>query len=778
MEANALATVNKLDHPHIIKCIAAIRRGNSRHFMFPWADGDSLRDYWDGAPRQAPNATAIKQAIVQLRGIADALDRLHNFDGSHSNDLDVENSVPINLESPSITEQRIHNSGNGYTETQLDNEVDDYKNAERSGSIRHGDLKPENILRFLNKQAGLGDLKIADMGLAKRHVVATAQRGNKATSTRFGTRRYEAPETITENNARSRLYDIWSMGCITFEFIVWILYGNSELNNLYKQIEGNAQQICQYYEIVDSNDPEGARIHPVVSRWMEYIRNKDPECSTNSNSAIKDLLEVVQERLLIVPLPPNRKSSTTGGRGLAPPALGRTVAQYRATAAEFRDALDSILSKADEPGYLFTGNDRAGAKPPRAPLLSPNTATLSPGPGAPKINATTLGPLKSGVLGRPIGADYTLPPMKDWEFIVDSAFAERLVAEVGVHSLASKVLTVPKLCTRCLNRNFWKGGFSIEENVSDLKGWAANCDLCRMLHGIFDEAEEPKGEVVRFVRNQSNMMLPGDPFPVISIFRSPELHPPFPIQVGFPELPEPGSDTFFSIIKLWLQDCDLGHRSCQGASGYLPTRLIDVGSLEEPSLRLVETKRDNVLNKQYIALSHPWGDKFKHPPFRTLPENIESFARSIPENQLPATFKDAVNCTRKLNIRYLWIDSLCIIQGPYGDFNAESKRMEGVFSGAYCVLAASRANGQRDGFLSHRPQREYITFQRGAEKPFYVCKTIDNFSRDVIEGSLNKRGWVLQERALARRTIYFTKNQTYFECGNGVRCETLTKMHK
>jgi hypothetical protein len=106
--------------------------------------------------------------------------------------------------------------------------------------------------------------------------------------------------------------------------------------------------------------------------------------------------------------------------------------------------------------------------------------------------------------------------------------------------------------------------------------------------------------------------------------------------------------------------------------------------------------------------------------------------------------------------------------------------MEDVFSGAYCVLAASRANNQLDGFLHGvRVQRDFVTFQRKEEeRPFYVCKNIDNFSHDVIEGALNKRGWVLQERALARRTIYFAENQTYFECGKGVQCETLTSMRK
>jgi hypothetical protein len=215
----------------------------------------------------------------------------------------------------------------------------------------------------------------------------------------------------------------------------------------------------------------------------------------------------------------------------------------------------------------------------------------------------------------------------------------------------------------------------------------------------------------------------------------------------------------------------------------LPTRLIDVGSLQNPILRLVETRHDTVLSPHYIALSHPWGNTDAYKAFVTLRNDhskdgrdLAKFKVSIPYDDLPKTFRHAVDCTRNLDIRYLWIDSICIIQGQHGDFADEAKRMEDVYSGAYCVIAASRAGDQRDGFLGARPKRQYVTFQ--PEKPFYVCQIIDRFNEDVIMGPLNQRGWVLQERALARRTIYFTENQTYFECGNGVRCETLTKLHK
>lgn len=104
--------------------------------------------------------------------------------------------------------------------------------------------------------------------------------------------------------------------------------------------------------------------------------------------------------------------------------------------------------------------------------------------------------------------------------------------------------------------------------------------------------------------------------------------------------------------------------------------------------------------------------------------------------------------------------------------------MEDVFSQAYCVLAASSATGQSDGFLKPRETRQYLTIKQDSRPPVYVCDYMDDFNKHVQGSYLNQRGWVLQERALARRSIYFTSKQSYWECGGGVRCETMTKMHK
>jgi len=262
------------------------------------------------------------------------------------------------------------------------------------------------------------------------------------------------------------------------------------------------------------------------------------------------------------------------------------------------------------------------------------------------------------------------------------------------------------------------------------------------------------------------------------------------IQISFRQLPEPKTDTYFEVIKHWLALCDnpTKHPACRHIPLHpeavpsrkeLPTRLIEVGAPGDPKVYLRTTKPGDT--GTWMALSHRWGPK---PHFCTTPANLASYlADGIDFAALPPTFRDAVTVTRAVGgrCRYLWIDSLCIVQGEGGDFNDEAKRMPQVYSGAYCVLAASRAANHYAGFLHPRKGGERAVTLRqhgGSGHPFYIRENVDDFGGHVLEGELNSRGWVLQEHALARRTVFFTDYQTYFECGEGVRCETMMTMRK
>jgi len=142
------------------------------------------------------------------------------------------------------------------------------------------------------------------------------------------------------------------------------LYGNDALKMFYSALEGASGKNAEYYELTHA--AEGgveAKVHRVVRRWISNIRQTDPECS--QESAIKDLLDLVDTRLLVVRLPQNRPT-TMGetGRSMPPPPDPETdEGGVRATARIFRNQLDMILSKIEtKPGYLLTGKARGTSR--------------------------------------------------------------------------------------------------------------------------------------------------------------------------------------------------------------------------------------------------------------------------------------------------------------------------------------------------------------------------------------------------------------------------------
>lgn len=270
--------------------------------------------------------------------------------------------------------------------------------------------------------------------------------------------------------------------------------------------------------------------------------------------------------------------------------------------------------------------------------------------------------------------------------------------------------------------------------------------------------------------------------PVLRICAGPD-HPATQVtQIGFPTLPQAGSLTHFKLLHEWLWVCDEEHKKfgCHAETdGKLPTRVLDVGDKDNPGLlRLYCTDQSD--RSKYVALSHCWGKPTPEEKQRscTFTTNISARCQKIDFKDLAKTFQDAVTVTRELAKRYLWIDSLCIVQDDPADWEREARLMETVFSEAYCTIAATSASGSTVGFLGPRPTKEYIRVSDGSGSQLYLCETVDDFTGDVVGGVLNKRGWVYQERALSRRMIHFTANQTYWECGQGIHCETMTRMKK
>lgn len=335
------------------------------------------------------------------------------------------------------------------------------------------------------------------------------------------------------------------------------------------------------------------------------------------------------------------------------------------------------------------------------------------------------------------------------------------------------------MCGRCGSLELWRPRCYFTDTPEGLERKSEYCALCLLLHRSTQGKALLEYPVVEFSRIGSAIAcstLPDQP--IASLYTTPKFERVLPgIQQGLPILSEPGSELNIRIISAWVRDCDQNHTCRSRNDTFLPTRIIDVGNNLSKTVRLVCIAEEHNISARYLALSHRWGSPTLHKTFRTLKSNLDIFKKGIEIATLPKTFQQAIQIAQSLNIGYLWIDSLCIVQDDSEDWNHESELMEQVFSSAYITIAATCASGTDDGFLKERPERQYIQMTN-VNASYFVCEAIDNFYLDVDQAELNKRGWVLQERALSRRSIHFTDRQCYWECGGGVRCETLTMMKK
>lgn len=74
----------------------------------------------------------------------------------------------------------------------------------------------------------------------------------------------------------------------------------------------------------------------------------------------------------------------------------------------------------------------------------------------------------------------------------------------------------------------------------------------------------------------------------------------------------------------------------------------------------------------------------------------------IPLRLLPRTFRHAVEATRRLDVRYLWIDSLCIVQNSQRDWGHQSRDMGPIYALAFCTIAADGSPDSHGGLFHGR----------------------------------------------------------------------------
>jgi hypothetical protein len=246
-----------------------------------------------------------------------------------------------------------------------------------------------------------------------------------------------------------------------------------------------------------------------------------------------------------------------------------------------------------------------------------------------------------------------------------------------------------------------------------------------------------------------------------------------------------GSPESWHIVERWLKNCLLRHPACnldrqESASVWYPTRLLDLGAPNTAleTVRVVPTAENwsPGLDDKYTTLSHRWGSaKF----LRLTESNLAQLKDGISIYSLSQTFQDAALVTKRMGVRYLWIDSLCILQDQedLSDWLVESTRMDKVYTRSFCNISATATTDDTiaEGLFRSRQtslgdsailRLSIAGFQSNLETGHISCKVI--YSRlwedNVHDTQINGRGWVLQERLLAPRVLHFGRDQLFWEC--------------
>lgn len=133
---------------------------------------------------------------------------------------------------------------------------------------------------------------------------------------------------------------------------------------------------------------------------------------------------------------------------------------------------------------------------------------------------------------------------------------------------------------------------------------------------------------------------------------------------------------------------------------------------------------------------------------------------------MPKTFKDAVIVTRRLGCRYLWIDSLCIVQNSREEWEKEAGTMAAMYQNSLLNISAFSASDCHGGlFIDDRDTEAImVNFNTSGERKYQIWARKHPAAGTQIPGPLAQRGWVLQETILAPRGLQFASQQMFWQC--------------
>ncbi|KAF2111123.1 heterokaryon incompatibility protein-domain-containing protein [Lophiotrema nucula] len=221
----------------------------------------------------------------------------------------------------------------------------------------------------------------------------------------------------------------------------------------------------------------------------------------------------------------------------------------------------------------------------------------------------------------------------------------------------------------------------------------------------------------------------------------------------------------FEIIKRWISDCEGVHGGVCSSHHYKPRG-------EAASILLIDVQQGCLIRAtselRYFALSYVWGDAKQ---FLCLKKNFDWLLQpgSLSQCPITQTIKDAFTLVAELEERYLWVDTVCIVQDDPADKMIQINQMATIYNRAIATIIAMSGHSASSGLPGVHPTPRHTSsaviapglriVQRAS-----LAYAINEYNYGTQEYIYSTRAWTYQERLLSRRCIIFLKEQLFFRC--------------
>ncbi|RYP69876.1 hypothetical protein DL771_005819 [Monosporascus sp. 5C6A] len=262
--------------------------------------------------------------------------------------------------------------------------------------------------------------------------------------------------------------------------------------------------------------------------------------------------------------------------------------------------------------------------------------------------------------------------------------------------------------------------------------------------------------------------------------------PSAPKKVNFLPRREVGECINIRLVKHWLEECKKHKHSKKAVTGN--------GLFQrEHHFRLIDVIDECLVQRaercDYVALSYVWGriptilapgdNPEMTPILLTIRENVKDLSvpkalslsrqASLRSGRIPRTVRDAMELTRKIGIRHLWVDTLCIVQDDQEDKSRLIGSMDDVYNTATLTIIAAAGSDADAGLRGISPRTgcliepaKITNASEGTTLNLSIC--LPSLCEEVRRSTWNTRGWTFQEQCLSQRCLYFTAEETFFNC--------------